>query len=220
MAGFTDYSSNDHRGGLVLKSVTILWLVLFATGFAASAQDRRAADDVARGRSLALMICANCHVVASDQPSKPILRQRTPTFAALARRDKLDPDWLQTFLATTHRGSDNPTGMPNPGLDENSAKQIIAYLMNLRAVAVGFPAWDVIPSCRGAAAAGYVPKNPAELKNCLDREQSARQQIERDWSNYAPIDRNDCVQSMQWFEPAYTELATCLEMRTQTKGSR
>ena len=120
---------------------------------------------MAQGRSLAILICANCHVVTRDQPNKPISQQPTPSFASIARRNTLDPDWLKAFLNSTHRGPDNPKGMPNPKLLDSRANQIIAYLMSLRSAAVTFPIWDVTPSCRGAANAGYVAQSSDQLKS-------------------------------------------------------
>jgi hypothetical protein len=38
---------------------------------------------VRRGRDLAIMICANCHVVARDQPYKPILKPPAPPFESI-----------------------------------------------------------------------------------------------------------------------------------------
>ena len=203
-----------------MRALLVFCFMLAAAGWQVSAQQQRSGvDDAARGRSLAILICANCHVVARDEPNKPILQQPTPSFASIARRNTLDPVWLKTFLTSTHRGADNPKGMPNPELLNSHASQIIAYLMSLRSAAVGLPTWDVTPSCRGAANAGYVAKSSDQLKNCIDREQRTRQQLEGAWSTFPILDRNECIQSIKWFEPTYSELATCLEMRTQVKST-
>lgn len=192
--------------------------VLFAAAGRVAAQQQANVDDVVRGRDLAILICANCHVVANDQPNKPILRQPAPSFASIARRKTLDPGWLKTFLSSTHRGTDSTAGMPNPELLDSHASQIIAYLISLRDVAANFPNWDVGPSCRGAANAGYVAQSGDQLKSCIEREQRTRVQLERTWLTYPLLDQNECVQSIQWFEPTYSELATCLEMRTQVRS--
>ena len=109
--------------------------------------------------------------------------------------------------------------MPNPELLESHTSQITAYLMSLRNAAVVLPDWDVSASCRGAADAGYVAQGGDQLKNCIEREQKTRQQLERVWSTYPVLDRNECLQSIKWFEPTYSELATCLEMRTQVRNA-
>ncbi len=197
----------------------LLCLVLAALSGKAWAQPQGPLGDVAQGRELAITICGNCHVVARDQPNRPILRQPAPSFASIAQHNTLDPDWLKTFLTSTHRGPDNPQGMPSPGLIDKHAGQIIAYLLSLRTGAVRFPAWDVRPSCRGAADAGYVTQSGDQLTSCVEREERARQQLEHAWSTYTVLDRNECMESIKWFEPTYSELATCLEMRAQVNNS-
>ena len=77
----------------------------------------------------------------------------------------------------------------------------------------GVPKLDVTPSCRGAAEAGYVASTPEMLKSCLGKEQSARDQLDKTWSSFPAADRASCVSSIKGFEPTYTELATCLEMK-------
>ncbi len=203
-----------------MRTVAVIHFMLLATVWPALAQPQRNnTDDVTQGRSLAIQICAHCHVVARDQPNKPVFTQPTPSFAAIARRNTLDPDWLKDFLSTTHRGADNPKGMPSPELIDSHARQIIAYLMSLRSSAVSLPIWNVTPSCRGAADAGYVAQTTDQLQNCVNHEQRTREQLERVWATYPPLDRNQCIQSIKWFEPTYSELATCLEMRTQTRNA-
>jgi mono/diheme cytochrome c family protein len=203
-----------------MRALLVFCFMFTAAGWQASAQQPGSdADDVARGRSLAILICANCHIVARDQPNKPILQQPTPSLASIARRNTQDSVWLKTFLTSTHRGADNPKGMPNPELLENHTSQTIAYLMSLRSAAVGLPTWEVTPSCRGAANAGYVAKSDDQLNICIDREQRTRQQLERAWPTFPILDRNECIQSIKWFEPTYSELATCLEMRTQVEST-
>ena len=198
--------------------LVIVLMLVAATSHAYAQQQRSDTDEITQGHALAVQICANCHVVARDQPNKPILTQPTPSFAAIARRNTLDADWLKAFLTSTHRGADNPSGMPNPALIDTHVRQIIAYLMSLRSAAVSLPIWDVTPSCRGAANAGYVAQTSDQLQICVNREQRTREQLERAWATYPILDRNECIQSIKWFEPTYSELATCLEMRTQVRS--
>ena len=203
-----------------MRTLLLVSFMLAAASWHASAQQQRSdIRDVAQGHSLAILICGTCHIVARDQPNKPILQQPTPSFASIARRNTLDPDWLKAFLTSTHRGADNPKGMPDPELLESHVNQIIAYLMSLRNAAVGLPTWDVTPSCRGAADAGYVAQTSDQLNICIGREQRTREQLERTWATYPILDRNECIQSIKWFEPTYSELATCLEMRTQVRNT-
>lgn len=95
-------------------------------------QEAQTASDVQKGRQLAILICANCHVAASSQPFEPILQPPASSFESIAQCESISADWVQTFLATTHRGLDNPRGMPNPELLESQIKQVAAYLLSLR----------------------------------------------------------------------------------------
>ncbi len=72
------------------------------------------------------------------------------------------------------------------------------------------PRIDATPSCRGASRGG----NPeTDLKNCLQEEEAAHQQLLKDWKKFKASDRAGCVQlSTMGGEPSYVELLTCLEM--------
>jgi len=86
------------------------------------------------------------------------------------------------------------------------------------AVSDGVPSWDVSASCRGAAeAAGPGEAGKQRLKGCLDSEQRTRKKLESDWTTFPAVDRINCIRSIQWFEPTYTELAACLEMGRDAK---
>jgi len=110
-----------------------IWAAVFsATVGSAWAQDSNSADEVRKGHQLAAMLCGTCHVAAADQPFEPILQPPAPAFTSIVQRKDVTPDWLQKFLNTTHRGLDNPKGMPNPYLTDYQIAQVIAYLMSLR----------------------------------------------------------------------------------------
>ena len=52
----------------------------------------------------------------------------------------------------------------------------------------------------------------------MSSEQKAREQIIRDWAQYAPADRTRCVQAgAKVYLPSYVEWLTCLEMETAVK---
>jgi hypothetical protein len=88
------------------------------------------------------------------------------------------------------------------------------------AVADNVPTLDVGPSCRGAAAAGYINPSRDRVKTCLDSEQHTRDDLAKNWTMFPATDRADCIASIIGFEPTYTELATCLEMkRDSSSGS-
>ena len=76
--------------------------------------------------------CANCHIVARDQPFEPILRPPAQSFVSIAQRSTTNTDSLRTFLTTSHRDISNPRGMPNPQLVDSQIRQVTAYLLSLR----------------------------------------------------------------------------------------
>ena len=88
-------------------------------------------EDVQKGHSLAVRVCGVCHVVAPDQPTQPLLAPPAPAFASIVRQRAFDEDSLTHFLTTTHRGLDNPKGMPNPELVDYQIKEIVAYVLSL-----------------------------------------------------------------------------------------
>jgi hypothetical protein len=87
------------------------------------------------------------------------------------------------------------------------------------AAADGVPKWDVTASCRGAAdAAGPGEQGKQRLKGCLDSEERTRVKLESDWTSFPSADRAQCIRTIQWFEPTYTELAACLEMSRDSRA--
>jgi len=108
----------------------LLFAVLLGSG-SAGAQDDSAAEDIRQGHRLASELCSICHVATPDQAHLPILHPPAPPFATILRRKDLTAEWLTNFLKTTHRGLDEPNGMPNPYLVDFQIKEIVAYLMSL-----------------------------------------------------------------------------------------
>ena len=121
---------------LKVNKKTYRTLFLIAAFFAAAGQglpqDANNADEIQAGHKVAVLVCANCHVAASDQASKPILRPPAPSFASIMQRKDVTADWLRNFMKTTHRSIENPNGMPNPLLLDYQVEQITAYLLSLR----------------------------------------------------------------------------------------
>jgi hypothetical protein len=79
------------------------------------------------------------------------------------------------------------------------------------------PTLDVEQVCQGIAQQGGVTFHDSaigeEKKNCLDSEQSVRDQIVKEWSTFAPGDKTACTnESRMGGDSSYTELLTCLEM--------
>jgi hypothetical protein len=112
---------------------TSTWLVALWIGVcSASGQETTSADDLRKGHQLAIMVCAFCHVAAPDQARMPILNPPAPSFESIAQRTDISAEWLEKFISTTHRGLDNPSGMPNPSLLDYQVKEVTVYLLSLR----------------------------------------------------------------------------------------
>jgi hypothetical protein len=52
---------------------------------------------------------------------------------------------------------------------------------------------------------------------CTSSEQSARQQLQKEWRQYSSADRAECRSNMTEL-PSYSELLTCLEMMKQARS--
>ena len=118
------------------KIATLVALGL-AAGAGTSAWSQDANENVQKGRHIAEVVCWTCHVVAQDQEFAPILQPAAPTFASIARRSNVTPDYLRKFIATTHRDIRKPQGMPNPQLLDFQIEQVVAYIMSLRGQSTG-----------------------------------------------------------------------------------
>jgi hypothetical protein len=100
-----------------------------------------------------------------------------------------------------------------------------AQLTVLTAGADGVPQLNVEQVCDGIAKQGGVTfRDPAiaqEKKNCLASEQSIRDDLIKQWSNFDAADRTHCVnESVMGGESSYTELLTCLEMARDVRAMR
>jgi len=92
--------------------------------------------------------------------------------------------------------------------------------VQLIAVADGVPTFDVTPSCEGAARANYMSQGHDRLQSCIASENNTRDQLTKNWTSFPPIDRTNCIAAMHNFNPTYTELATCLEMKRDLRTSK
>jgi hypothetical protein len=92
--------------------------------------------------------------------------------------------------------------------------------VQLIAAADGVPTLDVNPSCRGAAKAGYISTTEDRLKSCVDSEMRTREALEKQWPSFPVSDRADCYASIKGFQPTYSELATCLEMKRDLRNAK
>ena len=78
------------------------------------------------------------------------------------------------------------------------------------------PKFDTGPICRSAGAAAVMAtRNTA---SCEQDENNARATLEKEWSQFTPLDQADCTHLMtSGGSPSYVELLTCLEM---AKGAK
>ena len=79
----------------------------------------------------------------------------------------------------------------------------------------GVPTLDVRPSCRAAAIEDVTTKDA--MQSCLADEQDAHDQLVGEWTKFNTVDRATCLDTVMEFEPAYTELLTCLEMADEAR---
>jgi len=89
----------------------------------------------------------------------------------------------------------------------------VPLAVQLIAASEGVPTFDVTPSCEGAARANYMAQGNERLQSCIITEHNTRDQLAKSWSSFPPTDRTNCIAAMNNFNPTYTELATCLEMK-------
>lgn len=92
--------------------------------------------------------------------------------------------------------------------------------IQLVAAADGVPAFDVKPSCEGAARANYMALGNERLQSCINSEHNTRDQLAKNWPSFPPADRSNCVAAMHNFNPTYTELVTCLEMKRDLRAMK
>ena len=83
-------------------------------------------------------------------------------------------------------------------------------------VADNVPTLDVRPSCEAAAKAATSLRK--DVQSCLDSEKRARDELAKQWGDFASADRARCLQeSRLGGDPSYSELVTCLEMARDVK---
>ena len=100
-----------------------------ATSGVAPAQD---AALVTAGHDFALRICSNCHVVAVDQASPPLMKPPAPGFAEIAARPQTTEAQLRDFLGKPHGEARQNSKMPAFMLADFQIRQVVAYLGSLK----------------------------------------------------------------------------------------
>lgn len=116
------------------KLAVLTALAVFAawSAPAAKAQTKPAEGNVRAGRALALLVCAGCHVVAPDQPFKPIYKgpPNPPDFKEIANQPGVTADSLRHHLETLPAIARN--SMPNLLLSDDELRNVVAYIISLR----------------------------------------------------------------------------------------
>ena len=91
----------------------------------------------------------------------------------------------------------------------------------LLTVADKVPSLNVEPACRAAAKMGDSLSLDTTLRQCLADEKSARDQLEKEWTQFAPALQQRCVDTTQTGgDPSYVEVLVCLQMGRDARPDR
>jgi len=121
---------------MTVKKFAVAGLVAAAalwTSLITNAQTKLPEADVAAGRALALLACTGCHVVAPDQPFKPIRvgTPRPPDFKEIANRTNTTAASLQQHLENLPAVPED-SHMPNQVLSTQELRNVVAFIISLR----------------------------------------------------------------------------------------
>jgi hypothetical protein len=73
------------------------------------------------------------------------------------------------------------------------------------------PRFDAAPGCRAGTNTGVKPR--ADVDSCLRSEHEARDQLTRQWGEFAAADKVRCAEKTHLGgPPSYIEVLTCLEL--------
>jgi len=96
-------------------------------------------------------------------------------------------------------------------------------LATLSALSDDVPTLDVRPVCRGIAGQSGLEAGlqRTSFEQCVQSEQTVREQLKKEWSTFATADKSHCVTlAKTGGESSYTELITCLEMARDVRALR
>lgn len=80
-------------------------------------------------------------------------------------------------------------------------------------VADGVPKFNIERSCQLDREAAEDTNLPQTLEKCISDEKEAKQELEKDWSQFKAADRASCVaDTMTDDTPSYVELQICLDL--------
>jgi hypothetical protein len=82
----------------------------------------------------------------------------------------------------------------------------------------GPPKLDIAGGCRESGAQHDAATRADAIKTCVASETKARKELEAKWSRFNPAVRSECVVTAavgSSVKPTYSELISCIEMRTR-----
>jgi hypothetical protein len=101
------------------------------------------------------------------------------------------------------------------------AASVVGSQLVMAAAADGLPTIDIQKTCQAAAVVTAGPSAQTDINICMSSEEKAREQMVKDWAQYAAADKTRCVQAgPKVYLPSYIEWLTCLEMETAVKKMR
>ena len=114
--------------------VAVLAACCTAWPLVASSQTKLASGDPQAGRALALQACTGCHIVAPDQPFKPIYAGdiHPPDFKDIANKPGATAASLIHYLDTLPTIPNHPH-MANVDLTPTETRDLAAFILSLRA---------------------------------------------------------------------------------------
>jgi mono/diheme cytochrome c family protein len=118
--------------GFAVLAVMAVLATYAALAVAAHGQSKPAGD-AKEGRAFALEACTGCHVVAADQPFKPIYVGdiRPPDFKTIANKPDVTTDSLIHYLDALPTIPKN-SQMANADLTPEQTRDVAAYILSLR----------------------------------------------------------------------------------------
>ena len=94
-----------------------------------------------------------------------------------------------------------------------SVSMIVVSSQLVVAVADRVPEFDIVRSCKLDLAATSGLSVDQSLKNCVNDEKRARQQLASQWSKFPAAGKAECIpQESIGGTPSYVSLITCLQM--------
>jgi len=114
-------------------ALTVIVVSAALTAPAANGQTKLVEGSEEAGRSMALLACTGCHLVALDQPFKPVYAPppRPPDFKEIANRPNTTAASLQHYLETLPAVPEN-SHMPNLLLSTQEIRDVAAFITSLR----------------------------------------------------------------------------------------